>query len=76
MITYQMVLFFNNFTYAFVHDEFTLVPQQSLLKKSPHKLRRAESDEMSLPDFAILRSSNDARPKMSDQLAVLLLTFK
>lgn len=44
-------------------------------KKDAPRLRTAENDKTSLPFSIPLRSPNDARPKMSDQLAVLLLTF-
>lgn len=90
MITYQMVLFFIIFfkfhIYAFVHGEFDNPSQKlafegelhlgdsySLLNDGEQKetkcLRRA------FPFSVPLRSSNDVRPKMSDQLAVLPLTF-
>lgn len=88
MITYQMVLFFFRFTYAFVHDEFDnpyssadtgdprekshLCLSSSGWKRIPRKTKRLPRAS---PSSNPLRSSNDARPKMSDQLTVLPLTF-
>lgn len=69
----HMHLYTMNLTLAF--EENICLHLGNSYKNDALQIRSAENDKMSLPFSIPLRSSNDARPKMSDQLAVLLLTF-